>query len=468
MCAEFNMKLFTISILIILTFSHARSDWSNLGSGMNGQVYALTVYNGELIAGGHFTTAGGISANNIAKWNGSTWTPLGDGVNSDINALTVYQGELIAGGWLTTAGGVSVNRIAKWNGTSWTSLGDGVDWQVRTLAVYNGELIAGGIFSKAGGVSVGHIARWNGTSWNDIGGGVGGTPYIGLDEQVNTLTVYNNELIAGGWFYTAGGVRASRIAKWNGTAWAPCGGGIDEILSALTVYNGQLIAGGSFSSAGGISSKNLAQWNGSSWSPLSINVGGSGQYLTVDALAVYNSELLVGGSFTVAGGLSAKNIARWNGNSWSPLGVGVGNLRGLEQPESSRVLALCVYNGVLIAGGRFTDAGNVNANYIAEWNNLVDVDMSGKQRPLQCELSQNYPNPFNPTTTIHFSLAVKGYTSLKVFDMFGREVTILVNEELMPGEYERLFHGDGLASGIYFYSLRTKNFSQTKRLVLVK
>ena len=66
-----------IFILIIHPVTLFSQNWTPLGSGMNGQVLALCVYNNELIAGGSFTTAGGISANYIAKWNGSSWSPLG-------------------------------------------------------------------------------------------------------------------------------------------------------------------------------------------------------------------------------------------------------------------------------------------------------------------------------------------------------------------------------------------------------
>jgi len=87
--------------------------WYPLGSGMNNTVYALTVYNGELIAGGEFSTAGGVTCNRIARWNGSTWQPLGTGMTAPVLALTVYDGELIAGGTFTTAGGVTCNGIAR-------------------------------------------------------------------------------------------------------------------------------------------------------------------------------------------------------------------------------------------------------------------------------------------------------------------------------------------------------------------
>ncbi|GAB4136513.1 MAG: hypothetical protein Fur0015_08800 [Ignavibacteriales bacterium] len=87
-------------------------------------------------------------------------------------------------------------------------------------------------------------------------------------------------------------------------------------------------------------------------------------------------------------------------------------------------------------------------------------------------LSQNYPNPFNPTTTIEFSIPDVGtglaLSVLKVYDMLGREVATLVNEQKSPGNYEVKFDGNNLASGVYFYQLRAGEFSQTKKMILMR
>lgn len=90
--------------------------------------------------------------------------------------------------------------------------------------------------------------------------------------------------------------------------------------------------------------------------------------------------------------------------------------------------------------------------------------------PDHFELSQNYPNPFNPTTTIRFSIPVGtyGHTSLRVYDVLGREVRTLVNENLQAGSYETTFDGSGLASGVYFYRLQAGEFVSTKKLLLLK
>ena len=82
----------------------------------------------NLYAGGYFTTAGGVTANYIAKWNGSAWSALGSGMGGDpVYALAVSGTNLYAGGDFTTAGGVSANYIAKWDGSAWSALGSGMD-----------------------------------------------------------------------------------------------------------------------------------------------------------------------------------------------------------------------------------------------------------------------------------------------------------------------------------------------------
>jgi hypothetical protein len=83
-------------------------------------------------------------------------------------------------------------------------------------------------------------------------------------------------------------------------------------------------------------------------------------------------------------------------------------------------------------------------------------------------LAQNYPNPFNPTTRIGFRIQVSGFTSLKVYDMLGRELRTLVNENLESGSYEALFDATGLASGVYLYRLTAGGQVETKRLILMR
>jgi hypothetical protein len=88
--------------------------------------------------------------------------------------------------------------------------------------------------------------------------------------------------------------------------------------------------------------------------------------------------------------------------------------------------------------------------------------------PVSFELAQNFPNPFNPVTTIRYQLQKTGFVTLKVYDLIGREVATLVNEEKPAGRYEVKFDGTNLSSGIYFYRIRAGNFIDTKKFVLLK
>ncbi len=88
--------------------------------------------------------------------------------------------------------------------------------------------------------------------------------------------------------------------------------------------------------------------------------------------------------------------------------------------------------------------------------------------PSTYSLSQNYPNPFNPVTKINFAIPKQGFTTLKVYDLLGREVTRLVNEMKTPGNYSIDFDATALSSGVYFYKLEVNGFSDVKRMVLIK
>lgn len=88
--------------------------------------------------------------------------------------------------------------------------------------------------------------------------------------------------------------------------------------------------------------------------------------------------------------------------------------------------------------------------------------------PDRFELAQNYPNPFNPNTVISYQLPVSGFVSLKVFDLLGNEVTTLVNEYKPAGMYEVEFDASVLTSGVYFYVLRAGEYTQTKKMILLR
>jgi hypothetical protein len=234
-----------------------------------------------LYAGGRFTSAGEGAANCIAKWDGSSWTALGSGMSgfgfpTSVSALVVFDDgggpALYAGGLFSHAGGVAANFIAKWDGSSWAALGHGVGggfWEVWALTVFDDgggpALYAGGLFASAGGVAANCIAKWDGSSWTALSSGVmGGDPTF-----VSGLTVFDDgggpALYAGGDFTSASGVAANFIAKWDGSSWATLGSGMNGPVWALTAFDdgsglAALYAGGFFGSAIDSGDSYLAKW----------------------------------------------------------------------------------------------------------------------------------------------------------------------------------------------------------------
>lgn len=144
---------------------------------------------------------------------------------------------------------------------------------------------------------------------------------------------------------------------------------------------------------------------------------------------------------------------------------------GSERPLGIKTDPYC---GVIIAGFAQDPAG-VFENFILKYNECPrPLPVSGENNiteiPENFELHQNYPNPFNPVTKIKFGLpqGSERQVSLKVYDINGREVAELVDQQLMPGTHEAEFSGSSLASGTYFYRLRAGEFTDIKKMILIK
>jgi endoglucanase len=108
------------------------------------------------------------------------------------------------------------------------------------------------------------------------------------------------------------------------------------------------------------------------------------------------------------------------------------------------------------------------AGYFSGKKDVTDIKERMGSIPNRFQIEQNYPNPFNPTTVIGYQLAVRSRVTLRIFDTMGREVGTLVNGVKPAGNYRVKFNAEGLASGIYFYTLTAGDFSKTKKLVLLK
>ncbi len=105
---------------------------------------------------------------------------------------------------------------------------------------------------------------------------------------------------------------------------------------------------------------------------------------------------------------------------------------------------------------------------IARWIEQVGIHKIGTDIPISYNLYQNYPNPFNPTTTINFDLIKSGNVKIILYDVLGKEVKILVDENFEPGRFSYQFSADNYASGIYFYRITTNKFTSVKKMLLIK
>ena len=118
----------------------------------------------------------------------------------------------------------------------------------------------------------------------------------------------------------------------------------------------------------------------------------------------------------------------------------------------------------------------VTAAHAGNWRFLANkhiyvklaTGITNQNIPVNFKLNQNYPNPFNPTTKIGFSIGSAGYVKLTVYDLTGNEVAILMNGKKDAGNYDIEFKAENLSSGVYFYKLETNEFTDVKRMTLIK
>lgn len=341
-------------------------DWSGLGSGVpiGGIVFALRFdHAGNLFVGGRFSQIHNKPTNNIAKWDGHHWSPLGVGVDEIVRALSVdADGVIYAAGYFHAAGELAVQGVAKWDGQNWSALGSGVGYGVSLATDNTGKLLVGGQFSSAGGIAADNIAQWNGTDWRSLG------DPKGFNGAVDAMVVDSaGNLYVGGDFTVEDRLTVNHIAKWNGHEWLGLGDGVNGKVYALALdLVDNLYVGGKFNIAGSISANDIAKWDGHAWSALGVGMAGADtDYQGVHALAFDSrANLYAGGYFTMAGNVAANNIAKWDGQTWSTLGSGI-----LGRNAQSGVRTLAVDNlDHVIAGGMFSTAGGFKTSDIAKWD----------------------------------------------------------------------------------------------------
>ena len=347
-----------------------------------------------LYAGGGFQAGGASGPENIGSWNGSQWqrlpTPNGSDISQTLFALAVYDDGggpgLFVGGDFSVPG-LSAFDLARWRGNQWASLGSiGVSSGIYSLASFDSgtgaELYIGteGAFAPP---YFNHIRKWHGPS-NTLT-----TLGTGADRVVRAMCQHHegatHTLYMGGDFLRTNGALSRRIATWNGTQFSALAGGVGQgqgdanVRDFVTFDDGSgsgpaMYAAGRFDAINGVAARNVARWDGREWSPLGA---GLPCYYSpgVRALALYDSgagfgpALYAGGPFIGAGGGTVQYVAKWD--SMQRVWTNVSHAGG---PNSS-VSSLVVFNDgggpALVVGGSFSNIAGVAAQRIARWNGLA-------------------------------------------------------------------------------------------------
>jgi hypothetical protein len=333
-----------------------------------------------------FTSAGGVTAKAVARWDGSSWSGLGDTGCDFIGDLLVADdgsGEALYAAGSYGSGGGPTNILSRWNGSSWQALGsENVPGTIaRDLALYDSgagpELYVAGSFAGSR-----RIARVTGGTWTDLDQ----EPATFISGTVRSLVELDDgsgpALYAGGSFTEAGGVVASNIGKLDSNGWSalsgPGGTGTSGAVLALAAHDDgtgeALYACGRFLEAGGVSVNRVARWDGSQWHPLT-GPSGTGVSYTADTMTTFGdgsgAALYVAGGFDTAGGVATGCVARWDGSQWSGFGA----------PEECSAVALAVFDDgageALYVGGAFSTVGELRVNNIMRWDGSVWSALEG-------------------------------------------------------------------------------------------
>lgn len=380
------------------------SPWEQIHNGM-GSNYSVKT----------FTTLGnyifaGTTSNGVYKStnNGINWTSVNSGLtNQNVLSLTTNNNNLYAG---TSGGGIYQSTN---NGDYWVAVSNGLgNNTVNALLSKGTSIYSGTLFGV-------YLTTNNGGMWVQSGL---------LNEDVRTLYLNGSTILAG---THGGGVFQSTN---NGISWTSRNSGLGNLNVLSIVVNGvNLFAG---TEAGVFLSTN----NGLNW---------TAGWLTnqvIYSLAESNNRIFIGSN---VGSL----VSFDNGLSWININIGFVSVNS--------VYSYLIYNDYIFAG---TD----NSVWRRILSQIIGIKQTSEVVPSSFSLSQNYPNPFNPSTFIKFDVSKNSFVTLKIFDVLGREVTVLVNEQLKPGTYQTDWNASSYPSGVYFYRLRTEKFTETKRMVLIK
>ncbi|HXB10482.1 MAG TPA: hypothetical protein VNZ45_00735, partial [Bacteroidia bacterium] len=329
----------TLLFTFILSIFHARAQhWAPLGMGVNNAVRVLfsDSANNLLYAGGNFTKANGIKASEIAVWNGTAWDSLGSGASTGSPVLTIakFNNQIYSIGQFQHD---SKDYLARWNGAKWDTITKAKNaYGIKSIGSY---LYVYGGFDSIADVKASYIAKWDGTVWSAID-----TTHW-LNAGIADIISFQGDLYATGNFNNYNNT-ILQIAKWNGAQWLPVGSGFQGGIdwgNCFAIFNNNLYVGGIFKKTEGNPGNGIVRWDGSAFYDVGggISCCGTSQ---IESMLSFNGGLYVAGSFTDMSGVPAKYFSKWDGTKWCGFGSIINNTTG----------SLVNYNGQLIIGGGFS------------------------------------------------------------------------------------------------------------------
>jgi hypothetical protein len=345
-------------------------------NGVQDIVSAIASDGTNLYAGGYFLYAGLTNAGFIARFDGTNWQQVGAGLNNRVCALAVTNNLVYAGGFFTgTADGHPLTYVGCWDGTNWNSLGS-AGGVVYALAVGSNGVYAAGTYYTGNAYGTPYFSRWDGTNWNNMISFAPGNTFFAtpLSDPVgyDAIAIQGTNVFLGGnilgftqfdpnvGFDPA--TNCQNIIRFDGTYGWIMGTGLNTTKSALAALGTNLHAGGLFTQAGGIAANQIARWDGNAWYPVGGGVVGTG---TVLALTTLGNNLYAAGTFTNMGNVTANRIAKWDGTNWYALGDGI----------SGSVQSLVAAGSNVYAGGSFRYAGGKNSFNLARWDEQLNFNV---------------------------------------------------------------------------------------------
>ncbi len=391
------------------------------------------------------------------------------------------DGDSRGAAWVfTRTGSVWSQQGNKLVGTG--AVGSGYQGSSVSLSADGTTAIVGGYLDSTTGAA--WVFTQSGGVWSQQGnklvgmGVVGGMSFQGKSVS---LSADGNTAIIGGQGDSSG-VGAAWVFTRSGGVWTQQGGKLVGTGAVGSAYQGSsvsLSADGNTAIVGGEgdSGQAGAAWvftrSGGVWSQQGNKLVGSGavgnsfQGLSV-SLSSDGNTAIVGGAYD--GTFNEYRGAAWvftrSGGVWRQLGnklVGTGAVGGAAQGWS---VCLSADGNTAIVGG-YSDSSGGGAAWLFT-RSATGIGERAVDIPQQFILAQNYPNPFNPSTTIKYELPNASMVRLSVYDILGREVSVLVNEVKQPGTYTVEWDASKQASGVYFCQCRAGNFVDVKKLVLLK